>query len=161
MIARDNWNPWWVTLAILGLACAVLAFGRGQPGAMRESMSFSITVIPADAVNLDCSSDARFGSIHCGFDAQGKPQPGPNPLRPYVTVNRELLLLSGVFEDPRVASWLQQARRTGSDARVTLKCTGSLLGQFERIPVRWQFGAAFGPEHDVPVAKINACEVVP
>lgn len=161
MSARDTWNPWWVVLATLGVAGAVLAFGRGRPGPMREAMAFSITVVPADSVNLDCSSNEQYGSIHCGFDAQGRPQPGPNPLRPYVTVNRELLLLSGVFEEPRVNQWLQQARRMGSEVRVTLNCHGSLLGKVSTIALRWQAGAAWGKERDVPVAKVSECQVVP
>ncbi len=161
MSAREQWNPWWVAVAILTSAGLVLAFGRGRPGPIHEAMSFSITVVPADSVNLDCSSNEQFGAIHCAFDAKGRPQPGPNPLRPYVTVNRELLLLSGVFEEPRVGAWLQQARRVGSEARVTLNCRGSLLGKLSTIAVRWQAGAGWGNERDVPVAKVRDCQVVP
>lgn len=128
---------------------------------MGDSMSISITVIPADAVNLDCSGDERFGAIHCAFSAAGKPQPGEKPLHPYVTVGRELLLLSGVFEDSNVSAWLQHARQTGSDARVTLNCKASLLGKLPKIAVRWQTGAAWGKERDVPVAKIHECQVAP
>ena len=161
MIARGSWNPWWVALAALVVSSLLLLFGRGRSSSLHESMSFSITVVPADALNLDCSSNEHFGSIHCAFDASGKSQAGPNPLKPYVTVNRELLLLSGVFEDPRVSVWLQQSRHTGSDNRITLNCQASLIGKVSTIAVRWQTGANWGHERDVPVAKIRECQLAP
>jgi hypothetical protein len=124
-------------------------------------MSISITVIPPDAVNLDCSSGVRFGDTQCAFDAAGKPQQVAKPLRPYVTTSRELLLLSGVFEEPNVSTWLQRARQTRSDARVTLNCDVTTLGRLRTVVVRWQTGAAWGQEKDVPVAKVKKCQVVP
>jgi hypothetical protein len=159
MSARQNWNPWAIALVALVLSGLLLAFGRGHASGVAESMSFAITVVPADSVNLDCSSDQRFGDVHCGYDSQGRPAPGGKPLRPYVTVGRELVLLSGVFEEPRVNTWLTRARAVGSNERVTLDCKASLLGKLPQIAVRWQIGAAWGKEHDVPVAKIQSCAV--
>jgi len=161
MSIHDNLNPWWVAGTAVILAGALLAFGRGRPAATAESMSISITVIPPDAVNLDCSSGVRFGDTQCAFDAAGKPQQVAKPLRPYVTTSRELLLLSGVFEEPNVSTWLQRARQTRSDARVTLNCDVTTLGRLRTVVVRWQTGAAWGQEKDVPVAKVKKCQVVP
>lgn len=124
-------------------------------------MSISITVIPPDAVNLDCASGVRFEDTQCAFDSGAKPQPVAKPLRPYVTTGRELLLLSGVFEEPNVGAWLQRARQTGSDARVTLNCDVTMLGRLRSVVVRWQTNAAWGQEKDVPVAKVKKCQVVP
>jgi hypothetical protein len=124
-------------------------------------LPISITVIPADAVNLDCSSNAKFGDTKCAFDAQGNPQANAKPLHPYVSVSRELFLLSGVFEDPNVNAWLQRARQTGSNARVTLNCQASVLGKLSTVAVRWQSGATWGNERDVPVAAVNGCHVAP
>jgi hypothetical protein len=157
MMARERWNPWWVVLSALVLAALLL--GRGHPNGMRESMVLSITVIPPDASNLDCSGDQRFGDIHCAYDAQGRPLAGTNPLRPYVTIGRELILLSGIFEDPAVNGWLQAARHVGSSERVTLECKATTLGKLQTIAVRWQNGAAWGQEHNVPAAKVQGCTV--
>ena len=159
MITRENWNPWWVTLGALLVAGLLLAFGRGHKGGVAQSMSFAITVVPADAVNLDCSGEQHFGDVHCAYDGQGRPSPGGNPLRPYVTVGRELILLSGVFEHPPVKNWLDGARRVGSNERVTLDCKAALLGDLPEISVRWQYGAGWGKEHNVLVAKIQTCTV--
>ncbi len=159
MNARENWNPWWVVFGALAVSALLLAFGRGHPDKVSESMQFAITVVPADSVNLDCSSDQRFGDVQCAYDGHGRPLPGKNPLRPYVTVRQELILLTGVFEELRVSSWLSQARAAGSNERVTLNCKAARLGKVQQIALRWQNGAAWGQEHDVPVAKILACSV--
>lgn len=157
MSAREHWNPWWITMVALLLAALLLAFGRGHPSGISQSMTFAITVVPADAVNLDCSSDQRFGDVYCAYDGRGLPAPASNPLRPYVTVGRELILLSGVFEESHVNTWLQGARRGGSNERVRLDCKAMRLGELPNIAVRWQNGAAWGLEHKVPVAKVETC----
>ncbi len=159
MSSRENWNPWWVAGTAVLLASLLLSFGRGRPSASAESIS--ITVVPPDAVNLDCSSGVRFDDTQCAFDSAGKPQAVAKPLRPYVSTSRELLLLSGVFEDPDVSAWLQRARQTGSDARVTLNCNLANLGRLRTVVVRFQRSAAWGQEKDVPVAKVKKCQVVP
>jgi hypothetical protein len=78
-----------------------------------------------------------------------------------VTVGRELVLLSGVFDEPHVASWLQEARRKGDGARAVLKCKGITLGRARSIDVRFQNGAAWQPEQTTPVARVMECQVVP
>lgn len=161
MSSHNEWNPWWVAGAALVLAGSVLLFARGRPARVGDSARLSITVIPADAMNLECSSNERFGAIHCAFDAAGKPLPGPLALHPYVTTGRELVLLSGVFEDPAVGLWLGRARQTGNSARVTVNCQADLLGRVSTIAVRWQAGASWGMERGVPVAKVRECRITP
>jgi hypothetical protein len=39
--------------AAAGGSGALLVFGRGHPGRINQSMSFSITVVPPDAINLE------------------------------------------------------------------------------------------------------------
>jgi hypothetical protein len=156
---REPQSTWLVASGAIALSFALLTLGRGHAASAGTSMPISITVVPADAVNLDCSSDTAFGDAGCNFDAQGRPQKVENPLRPYVTTGRELWLLSGVFEAPAVRQWLAQAQRIGSSARVTIDCQGTLLGTLSTIAVRWQTGAAFGNEHRVPVARVGSCRV--
>jgi hypothetical protein len=152
-------TAWLTALALIVASGALLVWGRGHAAQAGAHFPLSITVIPADAVNLDCSTDAHFGDVRCNFDAQGRAQPAALPLRPYVTTGRELWLLSGVFEQPVVHDWLTQARRAGSNARVTVDCRAQLLGELKTVPVRWQTGAAFASESNVPVARVSDCRV--
>jgi hypothetical protein len=150
---------WLTALTAIVVSAALLAWGRGHAASVGAHFPISITVIPADAVNLDCSSDTHFGEVRCNFDARERSQPVAHPLRPYVSTGRELWLLSGVFEQPTVHDWLTQARRTGSNARVTIDCQAHLLGQLRTVPVRWQLGAAFASESNVPAARVSDCRV--
>ncbi|GEM_PF-2276461 len=151
---------WLFALAVVVASAVLLTWGRGHAAAPGSTFPISITVIPNDSFNLDCSSDAGFGERRCNFDAQGRSRAVPLPLRPYVSTGRELWLLSGVFEQPPVHEWLTRAQRTGSNARVTIDCQATLLGQLEAVAVRWQTGAAFANEKQVPVARVSDCRVV-
>lgn len=152
-------RDWMIAASVIIGAAGLLIGGRGQASSPGSQMPLSITVVPADATNLDCSSDAHFGAVRCNFDASGRQEPVDQPLRPYVTTGRELYLLSGVFEQPEVSQWLQRARATGSSARVTIDCDATMLGQLGSVPVRWQTGAAFAPEQNVPVARVSNCRI--
>jgi hypothetical protein len=67
--------------------------------------------------------------------------------------------LTGVFEDPSVNAWLQQARLTVSGARVTVSCQATMLGEISAVGVRWQTGAKWGIERNVGVARVSQCSV--
>jgi hypothetical protein len=151
---------WLIAIGAIALSTIVLVAARGHGRSAGTRVPISITVIPGDAVNLDCSSDARFGNVRCNFDGRGQSQKVELPLRPYVTTNRELWLLSGVFEQSAVHQWLLQAQYNGSSARVTIDCQGTLLGTLSTIAVRWQMGAAFADEHHVPAASVSDCRVI-
>jgi hypothetical protein len=151
---------WLIAVGAIALSTILLVAARGHGSNAGARVPISITVIPGDAVNLDCSSNVRFGNVQCNFDARGQPQKVELPLRPYVTTNRELWLLSGVFEQSAVHQWLLQAQYNGSSARVTVDCQGTLLGTLNTIAVRWLKGAAFADEHHVPVASVSDCRVI-
>lgn len=158
-VTAESRRDWLIAAAAIMGAVGLLICGRGQASSPGSQVPISITVVPADATNLDCSSDARFGPVRCNFDASGRQDPVDQPLRPYVTTGRELYLLSGVFEQPEVNQWLQRARATGNSARVTVDCEATMLGQLGSVPVRWQTGAAFAPEQNVPVARVSNCRI--
>jgi hypothetical protein len=76
-----------------------------------------------------------------------------------VTVGRELLLLSGVFESKGVAAWLAAAQQSGDQSRVTLECHSAILGTAPQVLVRWAPDGEFSPEHGVMVANVEDCVV--
>ena len=164
MTSVNGRKDWWIAFGwhLVDFGARFRHSGGGRRAAMGEAISISITSDTANsAINLDCSGDEHFGTIHCAFDAAGKPQPGQKPLRPYVTLGRELILLSGVFEDTSVSGWLLHARQTGSQARVTLNCQASLLGKLSKTAVRSELAPHSAPERDVTVAKVSNCQVAP
>jgi hypothetical protein len=152
-------RSWWVAFAAILLGSLLFAFGRGSLPKAGQSTTYAITVIPLDARTLACASDTVLSGRRCGFDGKSQLVPGERPLRPYVTVGRELVLLAGVFESSSVAAWLAAAQRTGDETRVTLNCYARILGTMTEVSVRWAVDGAFQSEHSVMSADIEDCVV--
>ncbi|HEY5955430.1 MAG TPA: hypothetical protein VIV60_02705 [Polyangiaceae bacterium] len=153
-------RQWWLTAATLSAAILIFFFGRGSLPKAGQFTTYVITVVPSDAAGLACASSVVIANQRCAYDDQQlQPSRVERPLRPYVTVGRELLLLSGVFESKSVSDWLAQARQTGDEARVTLTCRARILGPVATTSVRWAPDGQFQPEHNVMAANVNDCTV--
>jgi hypothetical protein len=153
------WRERLIAAAALAAGLLLVTVGRGapsQPGPVR----FDVTVVPIDFDNLDCKSSAEFGGQRCAFDATGMPVDVARPLRPFVSTNGELLVMSGAFEAPDVADWLERTPRY-DPRRVTLRCRGTWLGRAAHIEVRMRRSEAFRTSRGVPVVIAKQCSVRP
>lgn len=164
-MARAFSRDWAIGGAGLVGALLLLLFGRGSTrplaeGAKRDRMNIVITVVPADADNLACRGSFRLEGTRCRFDNDtDRPVQIAAPLRPFMTLTRELRLLSGVFEDPIVAAWLARSRAAGSQERATLDCDVVPVGVASTAEIRWVAGAAWSPERDISAARVVSCQV--
>lgn len=156
---RQQGKQWWVALGAIAVSAAVVMFGRGSLPGPGKATTFVITVVPRDARNLDCALSQSMQGKRCGFDDANQPVTTERPLRPYVTVGHELLLLSGVFESKEVASWLDEALKNRDESRVTLECRTRPLGIVPRVSVRWASDGAFQAEQNVMAAVVDDCVV--
>jgi hypothetical protein len=156
-----SYRDWLVTLGGLALAAAIF-LGR-QPGAAPGALiPVVITVVADDVQNLDCagsSSSFPFGNETCAFEREGQPLVNGHPLRPFVTVGSELVLLSGVFEEGHVNAWLREAVTRGSATRVTLSCRGRFLGISGEVSVRFLRTATWRQVRNVSAIQIQDCQV--
>ncbi len=150
-------REWQITLAALGVGLLLLAFGSGSPAAAGEPLTVSVTVVPSDARNLACASGAVVDGVRCAFDEAERPVSARAPLRPYVTVGRELVLLSGVFEQEAVGAWARRHRR--GEPRVTLECTGTHLGRVPEARVRFHPTASWDVRREIPAARVESCRI--
>lgn len=155
----DERTEWFV--AVAAMVAAALAFwgGRGRTASAGSTASFDVTVVAGDSQSLDCSASADVSGARCAFDSQGKPVKVDLPLRPFVTFYREVVLLSGFFEEPHVAAWLKEALRTNDLNRVSVRCTGEVLGHTEKVGVRWHAGGPFDPLDDIVAGQVRECRL--
>jgi hypothetical protein len=153
-------TAWLIVAVALVLSIALLLLGRGKTATIGDSIPILITVIPEDSSKLDCASDMNFDTARCNYDQKRGLQSAQNPLRPYITDRRELWVLTGVFEDPRVGRWHRRAVRTGNNARVTISCQAEILGTAKSIALRWQTDADWDIKREVPIARVRDCRVV-
>jgi hypothetical protein len=137
-------------VALLGAVLA-LTVGRGTSSTWT---TVETTFTPADAEGLACVG--QVGEVRCALDGQGAPVPTPTPpLRPFVTTGGELVLFAGVFESPKVASWLERAR--GTEVRVHVRCAAKLLTRSVQVRLRFRSTDPLGPR-EVPAFTVKDCE---
>jgi hypothetical protein len=156
--AFSRWD-WGTTAAGIALAAVILFIGGHGGAAPGAPSSFMVTVVPADAAGLGCAGGPSSAREVCGFDDEGRPTAATRPLRPFVTVRSELVLLSGVFEEDHVESWLRQALAAHSSNRVTLDCRGRFLGRSGAVKTRFAAGSPWQAQRDVTVGRVEACRV--
>jgi hypothetical protein len=150
---------WQLTTLTLALAGILFVFGRGTPKERPMNVTYKITVVPSDAKALNCALSAQVSGEACAFDDSQHPRPVAQPLRPYVSTKRELLLLKGVFETKAVTEWYASAISRHDDSRVTLECQALTLGVVPTVHVRWSDTGAFRPENNVMAAVVRDCTI--
>ena len=150
----------WVLLGGLVLVAGVVLWSsREQPLPQGSDVAFTFTLVPPDAKGLGCSSALPLEGEQCEFDGEGAPVKVEHPLRPYTTTNQEVVLLTGVFEDPSVLKWLEEADKNNDDKRVTVRCNGSLLGRAPSVKVHWAPDASFEVSEDIRIGRVKKCHV--
>ncbi len=149
----------WALGAILG-SLLLLVFFRGSSTSTGDRFRVSLTIVPNDIDDLDCDLAAAGSSAErCAFSAGRRDASVRHPLRPFVSTSGELLILGGVFESPKVAEWVDAARRARSRERVTLDCDVRYLGDLASVGVRFRDGAPFEVRGDVRSGKAETCSV--
>lgn len=116
-----------------------------------------LTLIREDKTNLACSSDARFGDLHCMYRGDKKPADGPQDgslvLQPYNTVKNEPLLAAGLWNTPTLTANLPSHR-------FTVVCQFEVTGVVRTVGLRWSTGGPFEPsKQSLAVGTLKACEI--
>jgi hypothetical protein len=157
---RASAERWLIVATGIIASTALLLFARSSRPESGDVVSVAVTVVPRDSTGLACDSTASIGGLRCTH-AAGKPVSSlAPPLRPYVTVRRELVLLSGVFESPNVKDWLNQAVRQHNSGRVTVVCKVELLPTPGKVGVRFGGRGPFAQQQQPILAgRIRECRV--
>lgn len=154
-IGRD----WLIAGGAIVLSVLLLSFGGGHAPAQGDRVPVALTIIPADEKNLGCSSSAEVSGLRCAFDAEGRPTTAARPLRPFVTLGRELVLISNLFELDSVKDFLARSRKKRSNDRVTLRCKAELKGTLRDFGVHWQAADPFERTKSASVLLASECRV--
>ncbi|HVR61495.1 MAG TPA: hypothetical protein VMU50_06325 [Polyangia bacterium] len=153
-------RPWMfpgLTGAAIAGSLALLLFARGASTG-GQPVALATTVVPTDAADLDCDAADGIGQLRCAL-RNGRRDPGVGrPLRPFVTVQGEPVLLSGVFESPAVARWLAAAQGAAKQ-RVTLDCVATFAGTLEEVGVHWRRADPFVRQHGLRAAVVQDCTI--
>jgi len=143
--------------------------GDGQSVVMKPGMVVDapFTLLTVDGDNLVCAMKEGIKGNACLYSSPGRPNvpvpPADKTLAPYLTTQRELFLVAGLFAQPAVAARYQQEPPQGkaisSLKRFTAECKIKLLGEVEPR-LRWAPEGSWGPPAPVWAAVPVKCRVV-
>jgi hypothetical protein len=147
--------------AFVWLIFAVSGYGRryaqmAQPWSKGGTHLVEISLIREDIDNLSCASDVVLEEgVRCNYanDRQRMTPPIDERLmlRPYTTVNHELLLGAGLWSAPDLRSNLPAYR-------FTVACNFHITGIMKSVSLRWSPTGSFDPvKQSVPAGTLSDC----
>lgn len=112
---------------------------RGEPWKSGTVRNVTLTVVPSDEAQLWCFGDQDLDGFSCGAT-------GAKRLAPYVTVQKELIVLSNVFSHPSVKKEaMRREHLRGANVRYRVTCRIRHLDYAEQIGVRFGLRAKVTP----------------
>lgn len=148
---RASRFEWILLLAGLAGMTSLLGFGRGAPPDAGSTVLAPITLVAADRHNLSCALPKPVGPYGCAFEIQPEEDQGTpravqvaegRRLAPYVTTDRILYLVPGLFEQPAVRERYEADRarkkQPRKPKRFVARCEVRRLEKIESFLTRWQ-----------------------
>jgi len=157
----------WIVLAASVIVGLALASWRGRVPGRGSTLEASVNLVTTDRDDLACASRQGVGQYRCGFSAPGMPWPAEPPradlLAAYYTVNQQLLVIPGLFEQPAVAARYAAEERQGLPRemrpRFIATCRFRLAGELRRFQTRWLRTGGWNPQDEAWVAVPSDCRV--
>ena len=156
----------WIAIGI-GVAIAVLLVmkrGGSDEAGVGSTTQGDLTLVNADRNELDCATDKGVESYQCGFadENQARTVEEAKKLRPYMTVDRHLYLIPGLFLEPAIGQRYnsEPADKPRADQkRFTAKCKIKVVGELNNVKLRWSPTGTWEPPKKFPVATVSDCAI--
>jgi hypothetical protein len=161
-------------LGMVGLALLVAAalwstrgkIARRPPLAPGVEIEAPITLVASDRDDLACSIEREVNGLHCAFAAPERSRSSGDRrllVAPYLTLDRELYLIAGLFEQPAVRARAERDRAltTNRDAqpRFTAHCRLELVELVRDVRTRWSPSGPWSPPSEAWVARPSNCRI--
>jgi hypothetical protein len=125
-----------------------------------------ITLVAADRDDLACALPRDVAGMSCAFSGPDEPRAITDRaqlLAPYMTLDRELFIVAGLFEQPTVRARAQTelalSRPRDAQSRFTAHCALELVEQVDGVRLRWRAQDRFGDPTAAWVARARNCRV--
>jgi hypothetical protein len=152
-------------VAVALLASVALTHRHEKSERAGEVLDADITLVTADRKDLDCVASEEVDGYACGYSDEktARKLDESNKLRPYMTLDRQMYLIPGLFLEPAIAArYKSEAPDKPRDQlrRFTAKCKVTIVDEIDGVRVRWAQNGPWQPSaNDVPVATISQCRV--
>ena len=160
----------WIAIAIGVVVALLLVFkpgGNAQTtgaASVGSTVNGDLTLVTADRNELECAAANSVQTYQCGFvdDKQARTIDEKVKLRPYMTVDRQLYLIAGLFLEPAVQQRFntEPPNKPRSELkRFTAKCKIKIVGELDGVKLRWQTDGAWEAPKKFPVATVSGCAI--
>jgi hypothetical protein len=124
----------------------------------------NITLVTADRNDLDCAAKEGILGFTCGFSNELVALPGDerSKLKPFYTVERQLILVPGLFLEPAIRARYQSELPNQPRERLkrfTANCQLRLIGSLRGVRTRWLANGEWTPPEDIEVGTISKCTI--
>ncbi len=163
----------WVIVAVAVAILGFMVLRRGwssdtaRPAtAIGSSTIADLTLITADAKDLDCAASTGVNAYQCGFSDENAARQvdEQNRLRPFMTASdRRLFLIPGLFLEPAIAKRAATEPPAGKSRnqlkRFTAKCKLQIVGELDGVKLRWTPTGTWEPPKKFQVATASDCKI--
>jgi hypothetical protein len=152
-------REWWL-VAATGVTALPLWFAfQGSPVGRGDVVETALTVVPDDATRLSCEQPWAWESYRCEFtEGEHRFSPPPEPekrIQPFVSLDRVVYLVPGLFSEPHVAKFAATVPRSH---RFTVRCRIRLLTRTHDARIRFDpSGAWETPKESLWIAEPVSC----
>lgn len=138
--------------------------GGTAPVAAGAVVSGDITLVTADRNELDCMAASGIQTHQCGYVDDKTPRQieERDKLRPFMTLDRRLYLVPGLFLEPAIAErYKSEPPNKPRDQlkRFTAKCKIKILGELDAVKLRWSPNGQWEPPKKFQVATASECKI--
>jgi hypothetical protein len=161
----------WLAIGIGVVVVGLFVWKRGSNTdngpplpAVGSAVTGDLTLVTADRNELECAAAKGVQNYQCGFadEKQTRPVQENNKLRPFMTVDRHLYLIPGLFLDPAISQRYnaEPANRPRNELkRFTAKCMIKVVDQLDGVKLRWAPGGTWEPAKKFAVATVSDCKI--
>jgi hypothetical protein len=140
----------------------ILVLQRSSPAG--HARSADITLVTSDRTGVECVSSNEIKGMHCGYASESKPWPSDEKtmLRPYLTLDRHLYLVPGLFLEPAILNRFQSELpdKPGQQLkRFTAHCTITVIGKVAGVRTRFFANTDWSNPEEVEVGTLSDCKI--
>lgn len=164
----------WVAVSMLVAAGVLIVLPRRSPSpaASNEAgpprpgtvLDLELTLITSDRGDVACVSPTMFQRYACDFSGETTPRAieERDALRPYMTLDRQVYLLPGLFLENQVQRRYQaEPPQVPRDQlrRFSAQCRVQVQGRLRGFKLRWDATGRWSEPQDADVATVLGCTV--
>ena len=151
-----------VVLGAVVILGGTMLLQRGSSGG--HTALADITLVTSDRTDVECIGPNEIKGMHCGFSNENKTWPSDEKitLRPYLTLDRHLYLVPGLFLEPAILNRFQSElpnKPHDQLKRFTAHCTIKVIGKMAGVRTRFFANTAWSNPEEVEVGTVSDCKI--